>query len=64
MFFVKFFVIKGGVSFKEINFKILESKLVFGFYFVGEVLDINVYMGGFNIIFVFCIGWVVGLNLI
>lgn len=60
MFLVKFFVIKGGVDFKEINFKIFESKKVVGLYFVGEVLDINVYMGGFNIIFVLCIGWVVG----
>lgn len=42
------FVTCGGVSLKEINFKTMESKLVPGLYFAGEVLDIDGITGGFN----------------
>ncbi|MCG4878168.1 NAD(P)/FAD-dependent oxidoreductase, partial [Eggerthella lenta] len=41
MSLAKSFVTKGGVSLKEINPKTLESKLVPGLHFAGEVLDIN-----------------------
>ena len=51
---------KGGVSLKEINPKTLESKLVSGLYFAGEVLDINAHTGGFNITVALCTGWVAG----
>lgn len=40
----------------------LESKIIDGLYFVGELLDVNGYIGGFNIIVVFVIGYVVGRN--
>ncbi|OUL22586.1 NAD(P)/FAD-dependent oxidoreductase [Nostoc sp. 106C] len=42
------FVTCGGVNLKEINFKTMESKLVSGLYFAGEVLDIDGITGGFN----------------
>jgi predicted Rossmann fold flavoprotein len=42
------FVTCGGVSLKEVNFKTMESKLVPGLYFAGEILDIDGITGGFN----------------
>lgn len=60
MSLAKSFVTKGGVSLKEINPKTLESKLVPGLHFAGEVLDINAHTGGFNITFALCTGWVAG----
>ena len=64
MSLAKSFVTKGGVSLKEINPKTLESKLVPGLHFAGEVLDINAHTGGFNITSALCTGWVAGSNLI
>ena len=60
MSLAKSFVTKGGVSLKEINPKTLESKLVLGLHFAGEVLDINAHTGGFNITSALCTGWVAG----
>ena len=60
MSLAKSFVTKGGVSIKEINPKTLESKLVPGLHFAGEVLDINAHTGGFNITSALCTGWVAG----
>ncbi len=42
-------VTSGGVSTKEINPRTMESKLVNGLYFAGEVMDIDAYTGGFNL---------------
>ena len=42
------FVTAGGVDLKEVNFKTMESKLVNGLYFCGEVLNIDGITGGFN----------------
>ncbi len=42
------FVTCGGVSLDEINFKTMESKLVPGLYFAGEVIDVDGVTGGFN----------------
>ena len=42
-------VMAGGVDLKEINPKTLESKLVKGLYFCGEVMDIDGLTGGFNL---------------
>ena len=60
MSLAKSFVTKGGVSLKETNPKTLESKLVPGLHFAGEVLDINAHTGGFNITSALCTGWVAG----
>ncbi len=43
------FVTDGGVSLKEINPKSFEAKNIPNLYFVGEVLDINAFTGGYNI---------------
>lgn len=42
-------ITKGGVSLKEINPSTMESKLVSGLYFAGEVLDLDAVTGGFNL---------------
>ncbi len=42
------FVTCGGVNLKEVNFKTMESKLIPGLYFAGEILDIDGVTGGFN----------------
>lgn len=42
-------ITRGGVSVKEIDPKTMESKLVKGLYFAGEVIDVDAYTGGFNL---------------
>ena len=42
-------VTSGGINVKEINPSTMESKLVRGLYFAGEVMDVDAYTGGFNI---------------
>ena len=42
-------VTSGGVSTKEIDPKTMESKLVPGLYFAGELIDVDAYTGGFNL---------------
>ncbi len=42
-------ITSGGVSVSEINPKTMESKLVSGLYFAGEVIDVDAYTGGFNL---------------
>ena len=39
----------GGVSVKEVNPKTMQSKLVDGLFFAGEILDVDGYTGGFNL---------------
>ena len=46
----------GGVDVKEINPKNMESKIVKDLYFVGEVLDVDAYTGGFNLQIAFSTG--------
>ena len=53
-------VTAGGVSVKEINARTMESKLVSGLYFVGEVLDVDAYTGGFNLQIAFSTGMAAG----
>ena len=42
-------ITSGGVDLKEINPRTMESKLVQGLYFAGEILDLSAYTGGFNL---------------
>lgn len=42
-------ITRGGISVKEINPKTMESKKISGLYFIGEVLDVDAYTGGFNL---------------
>ncbi len=53
-------VTSGGVSLKEINPKTMESKLVKGLYFCGEVLDCDAFTGGFNLQIAFSTGYAAG----
>ena len=49
-------VTAGGVSVKELNPKTMESKLVKGLYFVGEVADVDGFTGGYNLKVAFSMG--------
>lgn len=53
-------VTAGGVSTKEINPRTMESKLVRGLYFAGEVLDLDGYTGGYNLQIAWSTGFVAG----
>ena len=53
-------VTAGGVSTREINPKTMESKLVAGLYFAGEVIDVDGYTGGFNLQAAFSTGAAAG----
>ncbi len=55
-------VTAGGVSVKEINPKTMESKLVDGVYFAGEIIDVDSYTGGFNLQIAYSTGFVAGKN--
>lgn len=52
----------GGVNLKEINPKTLESKLVSGLYFTGELLDISAPTGGYNLQLAISTGFLAGLS--
>lgn len=54
-------VTTGGVSVKEINPKTMESKLIKGLYFAGEVMDVDGYTGGFNLQAAFSSGYAAGV---
>lgn len=54
------FVTGGGVNLKEIYPKTMESKLMSGLYFCGEILDIHGYTGGYNITAAFSTGYTAG----
>jgi hypothetical protein len=53
-------VTAGGINIKEINPKTMESKLVKGLYFAGEIIDVDADTGGFNLQAAFSTGWVAG----
>lgn len=53
-------VTSGGVSVKEINPSTMESRIVKGLYFAGEVIDVDGYTGGFNLQIAFSTGWAAG----
>lgn len=51
----------GGVTVKEINPQTMESKLVQGLYFAGEVLDLDALTGGFNLQIAWSTGYAAGI---
>ena len=53
-------ITSGGVSVKEIDPATMESKLVQGLYFAGEVIDVDAYTGGFNMQIAFSTGYLAG----
>ena len=55
-------VTSGGVSVKEISPKTMESKIVQGLFFAGEVIDVDAFTGGYNLQIAFSTGYAAGLN--
>ena len=55
-------ITSGGIHIKEINPKTMESKLVKGLYFAGEVIDVDAYTGGFNLQIAYSTGYTAGMN--
>ena len=56
-------ITSGGISIKEINPKTMESKIVKGLYFAGEVIDVDAYTGGFNLQIAYSTGYSAGSHL-
>ena len=54
-------ITSGGVSVREINPKTMESKLISGLFFAGEVIDVDAFTGGFNLQIAFSTGYTAGL---
>lgn len=54
-------ITKGGISVKEINPATMESKLISGVYFIGEVLDLDGLTGGFNLQIAWSTGYLAGI---
>ena len=55
-------ITKGGVKVKEIDPGTMESKLVKGLYFAGEVLDLDAVTGGFNLQIAWSTGYAAGMS--
>ena len=53
-------ITNGGIDTKEVNPKTMESKIIKGLYFAGEVLDVDAYTGGFNLQIAYSTGFVAG----
>lgn len=53
-------ITQGGVSVKEVNPSTMESRLLPGLYFAGEVLDVDAVTGGFNLQIAWSTGWAAG----
>ena len=52
----------GGINIKEINPKTMESKLIKGLYFAGEIIDVDSYTGGFNLQIAYSTGYTAGMH--
>ena len=55
-------ITKGGISVKEINPSTMESKVIKGLYFAGEVLDLDALTGGYNLQIAWSTGYLAGIN--
>lgn len=55
-------ITQGGVSVKNIDSKTMESKIVKGLFFAGEIIDVDGFTGGFNLQFAFSSGYLAGIN--
>ena len=55
-------VTAGGINIKEINPKTMESKIISGLFFAGEVIDVDAYTGGFNLQIAYSTGYAAGTN--
>ena len=54
-------ITSGGINIKEINPKTMESKIIKGLYFAGEIIDVDSYTGGFNLQIAWSTGYTAGL---
>ena len=52
----------GGIDIKEVNSSTMESKIIKGLYFAGEILDVDAYTGGFNLQIAYSTGYTAGMN--
>ena len=55
-------ITSGGINIKEINPKTMESKIVKGLFFAGEIIDVDAYTGGFNLQIAYSTGYTAGMN--
>ena len=55
-------ITSGGINVKEINPKTMESKIIKGLYFAGEIIDVDAYTGGFNLQIAYSTGYTAGKN--
>lgn len=55
-------VTSGGISVKEINPKTMESKLIKGLYFAGEIIDVDCLTGGYNLQVAWSTGYTAGIS--
>lgn len=55
-------VTSGGIDIKQINPTTMESKLIKGLFFAGEIIDVDAYTGGFNLQIAFSTGWAAGTH--
>ncbi len=55
-------ITSGGINTKEINPKTMESKLIKGLYFAGEIIDVDSYTGGFNLQIAYSTGYTAGVH--
>ena len=55
-------VTSGGINIKEINPKTMESKIVKGLFFAGEIIDVDAYTGGFNLQIAYSTGYTAGMD--
>lgn len=55
-------ITSGGIKTSEINSSTMESKLVKGLYFAGEIIDVDGYTGGFNLQVAWSTGYLAGMN--
>lgn len=55
-------ITSGGINIKEINPKTMESKIIKGLYFAGEIIDVDSYTGGFNLQIAYSTGYTAGCN--
>ena len=56
-------ITSGGIKISEINPSTMESKIISGLYFAGEIIDVDAYTGGFNLQIAFSTGYLAGNNL-
>ena len=54
-------ITSGGINIKEINPKTMESKIIKGLHFAGEIIDLDAFTGGFNLQIAWSTGYVSGL---